>query len=207
MYKYNNHSDLFFQIKSSCRSELKVKGSRFIASAKKVNTEEEIQQFIDDIAKEYHDGTHHCFAWKLGHGKMLKYRYSDGGEPNHTAGLPIFKILEARNISNIIVVVTRYFGGVKLGTGGLIRAYSKVTTDVLKAGGIEKSHQTELVVFKTSFEFASLVHNIITTFKANLKDSSYGEDIVFTVEIRASRFKDFKTKLKDGTNGQVDFIR
>ncbi len=204
---YNKHSDLFFQIKESCRSELKIKGSRFIASAKKVKTEEEVHQFIDDIIKEFHDATHHCFAWKLGHGKKLKYRYSDGGEPNHTAGLPIFKVLEARNISNIVVVVTRYFGGIKLGTGGLIRAYSRSTSNVLKECGIEKSHQTETVVFKTSFEFASLIHNIITSFKASLKDSSYGDDIVFTVEIRESRFREFITKLKDGTNGQVKFIK
>lgn len=204
---YNNHSDLFFQIKESGRGELKVKGSRFIASMKKVATEEEIQSFIDEIAKEFHDATHHCYAWRLGHGKKFKYRYSDGGEPNHTAGLPVFKVLEARRISNIIVVVTRYFGGVKLGTGGLIRAYSKVALDVIKECGVEKSYLTEVVVFKTSFEFASLVHNIITSFKANLKDSTYGEDIVFTVEIRGSRFKDFRTKLKDATNGQVKFIR
>ena len=104
-------------------------------------------------------------------------------------------------------MVVRYFGGIKLGTGGLIRAYSKATNDVLKDCEIEKNYQVETVVFKTSFEFVSLVHNIIATYKATLKDSSFSENVVFTVDIRQSKYKEFLTKLKDATNGQVEFVR
>ena len=203
----NSNNDLFLQIKGPARAELKIKGSRFIASARKVETEEEAQAAIEEIKKEFHDATHNCYAWKVGHGKKMRYRYADDGEPNNTAGLPILKSIDNRKLSNILVVVTRYFGGVKLGTGGLIRAYSKATMDVLKECEIEKNYLNETVVFKTGFEFVNLVHNIIGTYKAALKDSSYGEDAEFTVEVRSSKYKEFKTKLKDGTNGQVEFVK
>jgi uncharacterized YigZ family protein len=203
----NSSSDIFLQIKEPRRAELKVKGSRFIASAGRVTNDEEIKQFLDTIAKQFHDATHHCYAWRIGFGKSMKYRYADNGEPSSTAGLPIFRAIEACNLSNVIVVVTRYFGGVKLGTGGLIRAYGKAAADVLKDCEIEKSYLSETLTFKTDFEFVSIVHNIVSTFKATLKDSVYGDKATFTVEIRSTKLKEFKTKLKDGTNGQIEFIK
>ena len=203
----NNNNDLFFQVKEPCRGEFKIKGSRFITTVRKVITQEEIEGVIKEIGKEFHDATHHCLAWKIGHGKKSRYHYSDSGEPKNTAGLPILKAIEAKKLSNIIIIVTRYFGGVKLGTGGLIRAYSKAATDVLKECDIKKVFQSETVVFKSSFEFVSLIHNIISTFRATLKDSNYSDNVTFTVEVRASKHKDFVRKLKDGTNGQVEFIR
>jgi uncharacterized YigZ family protein len=202
----NTTEDVFLQIKGPKRVEVKIKASRFIASAGKVTTEEEVAAFLEAVAKEYSDARHHCFAWRIGTGRNSKYRYSDNGEPSGTAGLPIFRVIEGRKFSNIIIVVTRYFGGIKLGTGGLIRAYSKSTMDVLKECEVEKSYPIETAKFKTSFEFVSLVHVIISSFKANLVDSAYGEQPTFTIQIRASKFKEFKTKLKDATNGQVEFI-
>ena len=92
----------------------------------------------DEVKKEFPDATHNCYAWKIGYNKKSKYRYSDDGEPNNTAGLPIFKVITARKLTNVIVVVTRYFGGIKLGTGGLIRTYSKAAMSVLKQCEIEK---------------------------------------------------------------------
>jgi uncharacterized YigZ family protein len=193
-----NSTDLYFQIKEPSGAEYKTKGSRFIATARKVETPDEAQAALDEVAKQYHDATHHCYAWKVGHGKSMKYRYADGGEPNNTAGLPIYKTIEARKLTNIIIIVSRYFGGVKLGTGGLFRAYSKVAMDALKDCEIGKVYQMETVMFKTSFEFVSVIHNIISTFKATLK---------FKIEVRSSKHKDFEQKLKDGTNGQIEFIR
>jgi uncharacterized YigZ family protein len=203
----NNHDEgTYFQIKGPKRIEVKLKGSRFIASAEKVVNEDEAAAFIDSISKEFHDATHNCYAWRIGAGKRIRYRYADNGEPSGTAGLPIFRVIEGRNFSNIIIVVTRYFGGIKLGTGGLIRAYSKAAMDVLKECEIEKTYPIEIAKFKTSFEFVSLVHNIISSFKANLVDSTYSDQPIFKIEIRASKFKEFKTKLKDATNGQVEFL-
>jgi uncharacterized YigZ family protein len=203
----NSGEDVFLQIKGPKRVEVKLKGSRFIASAGKVTTEEEVAVFLEQVAKEYPDATHHCFAWRVGSGKKGRYRYSDNGEPSGTAGLPIFRVIEGRKFSNIIIIVTRYFGGIKLGTGGLIRAYSKSATDVLKECVLEKSYPMETATIKTSIEFVSLVQHIISSFKATLVDSVYGEQPTFTIEIRASKFKEFKTKLRDATNGQVEIIK
>ena len=200
------NNDIFLQIKEPVRSELKIKGSRFIASVRKVASEEEAQAAIAEIKKEFHDATHNCYAWKVGQGKKMRYRYNDDGEPNNTAGLPILKSIDNRRLSNILVVVTRYFGGVKLGTGGLIRAYSKATMDALREADIEKGFLLETVTFKVSFEFVNLVHSLIANHKATLKDSTYDDEVLFTVEVRESKYKEFKTKLRDGTNGQVAFV-
>lgn len=202
----NSEEDVYLQIKAPKRIEVKIKASRFIASAGRVTNEDEVAAFIESVSKEYHDASHHCYAWRIGAGRNSRYRYADNGEPSGTAGLPIFRVIEGRKFSNIIIVVTRYFGGIKLGTGGLIRAYSKSAMDVLKECEIEKTYPVETAKFKTSFEFVSLVHNIISSFKATLVDSTYSDQPMFKIEIRASKFKEFKTKLKDATNGQVEFF-
>ncbi len=207
MQENNHNNDIFLQIKESARAEIKIKGSRFIASARRVRTEDEANAAIAEIKKEFHDATHNCYAWKVGHGKRMRYRYNDDGEPNNTAGLPILKSIDNRRLSNILIVVTRYFGGVKLGTGGLIRAYSKATMDVLREADIEKGFLVEEFNFKVGFEFVNLIHSLIANHKATLVDSSYGEEVLFKVGVRASRAKEFKTKLRDGTNGQVEFVR
>jgi uncharacterized YigZ family protein len=198
--------DQYFQMKQQCRLEDRTKGSRFIATAKPVATEAEATAFIEDLRKEFHDATHNAFAWKVGYGKNQRYRYSDDGEPSGTAGLPILKAIDARGVSNVCVVLTRYFGGVKLGTGGLMRSYGKMAADLLRTSELEKKFFTELLKFSVAFDFVNVVHNIINNFDSELKDSQYGEKVMFVVEVRASQLGAFKKKLTDGTNGQVEFV-
>lgn len=198
--------DQFYQLKQQSRFEEKVKGSHFIATARSVASEADAVAFIDEIKKEYHDATHNAFAWKVGIGRAMRYRYSDDGEPSGTAGLPILKAIDARSLSNVCVVVTRYFGGVKLGTGGLMRSYGKAAMELLRSAEVEKKYFTEHFKFMVSFDFVNVVHNIINSFEAELKDSHYGENVTFLVEVRNSQAVAFKNKLNDGTNGQVKFI-
>jgi uncharacterized YigZ family protein len=197
--------DQYYQVKQLCRIDDKVKGSRFIATAKPVASETEALAFIDEIKKEFHDATHNAFAWKAGIGRGMRYRYSDDGEPSGTAGLPILKSIDARSLSNVCVVVTRYFGGVKLGTGGLMRAYGKAAMDLLRSCEVEKKYFVETFRFSVSFDFVNVVHNIVNTFDAELKDSQYSENVLFVVEVKASQATAFRNKLNDGTNGQVVF--
>jgi uncharacterized YigZ family protein len=197
--------DQYFQMKQQCRFDDRVKGSRFICTAKPVASENEAVAFIEEIKKEFHDATHNAFAWKAGIGRSQRYRYSDDGEPSGTAGLPILKAIDARGISNVCIVVTRYFGGIKLGTGGLMRSYGKMATDLLRSAEIEKKYFTEIITFNVSFDFVNVAHNIINTFEAELKDSQYSENVTFVVEVRASQASAFRNKLNDGTNGQVEF--
>jgi uncharacterized YigZ family protein len=198
--------DQYYQLKAQCRLEDRSKGSRFITSARPVASEAEATAFIEEIRKEFHDATHNAFAWKVGYGKNQRYRYSDDGEPSGTAGLPILKAIDARGVSNACVVVTRYFGGVKLGTGGLMRSYGKAAADLLRSCDTEKKFFIEVLKFSVAFDFVNVVHNIIDNFDAELKDSQYGEKVTFAVEVRASQFGAFKKKLTDGTNGQVEFV-
>jgi uncharacterized YigZ family protein len=198
--------DQFYQMKQQYRFEEKVKGSHFIATGRPVNSESEAVAFIEEMKKEYHDASHNAFAWKVGIGRTQRYRYYDDGEPSGTAGLPILKAIDARGLSNVCVVVTRYFGGVKLGTGGLMRSYGKAAMELLRSCETEKRYFTENMTFTVSFDFVNVAHNIINAFDVELKDSKYNDEVTFIVEVRSSQAQAFKNKLNDGTNGQVRFI-
>ncbi len=198
-------SDSFFQVKEPRRIEENIKGSKFIASMKVVATENEATDFLDEIKKEFHDASHNCFCWKIGAGRGQKFRYSDNGEPSGTAGLPIMKAIDGRRLSNICVVVTRYFGGVKLGTGGLMRAYGRLATELLKDCEIEKKHFMENIKFSVSFDFVNVAHSVIGAFEAELKDSVYSDRVTFFVEVRSAHMASFRSKLTEATNGQIQF--
>lgn len=196
-------TDQFVQLKGRCRSEEKIKGSKFIASAAPVESEKDARMFIEEIKKELHDATHNCFAWKIGLGRRQKYRYNDGGEPSGTAGQPILKSINSTNVSNACVVVARYFGGTKLGTGGLMRAYGRVSYELLKSCESEKKYLTDKIAFSVDFDFVNVAHSVISSYSAELKDSHYGEKVTFDVEVRASKMAAFKAKITEATNGQV----
>lgn len=198
-------NDQFLQIKQKCRLEDKVRGSKFIASAAPVETEEEAANFIGEIKKEFHDASHNCWAWRVGVGKKLRYRYNDEGEPSGTAGQPILKSVESINVSNVCVVVTRYFGGTKLGMGGLMRVYGQITMSLLRSGEPSKRYAQEFFEFAVGFDFVNVAHHIVESFSAELEDSKYGEKVTFRGKIRASRLADFKSKLIEATNGQIEF--
>ncbi len=118
--------DLYKTISSNTKGQFKDRGSRFIALAFHVISEDEIKEQITLLRKEYHDARHHCFAWRLGP-DMERYRVNDDGEPSGSAGRPIFGQIQSRELTDILVVVIRYFGGTLLGVGGLINAYRSST--------------------------------------------------------------------------------
>src|SRR5689334_18781908 len=113
----------FKTITGHSRAELKVRGSRFIGTAVPVNSKEQALEELEKIRKEFWDATHNCYAWRLAP-DGLQYRFADDGEPSGSAGKPILFVVQQRELANVLVVVTRYFGGTKLGVGGLARAYS-----------------------------------------------------------------------------------
>ena len=124
----------FKTINSSMEIEIIEKKSKFIANIFYIETENEAQDFIKSIKKKYHDARHNCFAYKLNKDEIS--RFSDDGEPSGTAGNPILNVIEKNNLSNVLIVVTRYFGGILLGTGGLVRAYSEAAKKVLDESNI-----------------------------------------------------------------------
>ena len=120
--------DLFRTIETSSEGIYKEKGSKFLAFAYRVSREEEIKQHLEAVQKQYHDARHYCYAWRLGPQK-IRYRLNDDGEPSGSAGKPIYGQIVKWDLSDLLVVVVRYFGGTKLGVGGLINAYRSAASD------------------------------------------------------------------------------
>jgi len=127
--------DTYITLSSPSAGQYRDRGSRFIALAYPVTDEESVKTILAQLRREYHDATHHCYAWILGHDKSL-FRMNDGGEPAGSAGRPIFGQIQSRGLTDILVVVIRYFGGTKLGIPGLINAYRSATADALSHAGI-----------------------------------------------------------------------
>lgn len=131
----NTAQDSYRSISAPSEGLFKDNGSRFIARAYPVETEEEIRDIVSSLKKEYHDARHHCYAWRLGY-RGDRFRVSDDGEPSGSSGKPILGQIDSRGLSDVLVVVIRYFGGIKLGIPGLIRAYRTSTADALDSAEI-----------------------------------------------------------------------
>lgn len=131
----NTAQDSYRSISAPSEGLFKDNGSRFIARAYPVETEEEIRDIVSSLKKEYHDARHHCYAWRLGY-RGDRFRASDDGEPPGSSGKPILGQIDSRGLSDVLVVVIRYFGGIKLGIPGLIRAYRTSTADALDSAEI-----------------------------------------------------------------------
>jgi uncharacterized YigZ family protein len=160
----------------------KEKGSKFLSFSFPVETEEEIKLRMDALKKEYHDARHHCFAWILGPERKV-FRAFDDGEPNHSAGDPILGQIRSRNITNVLVVVVRYFGGTKLGLGGLIAAYRLAAVDALtKANIVEREIKTTL---KIRFDYASTpeVMRLIKEFDLQILHQDFSGDCEMHLEV------------------------
>lgn len=169
-------------VKNTC-FEFTEKKSRFIANLIYVENEEEAKSKLQEIRKRYFDARHNCFAYRILENEMIYERSSDDGEPSGTAGSPMLNILKKNNLCNILVVVTRYFGGVLLGTGGLVRSYSKATI-----GTIEKSEKKEIQVeveMQVQLDYAHfrLFNYYCRKNNINIVDSSYSEDIIVNVKM------------------------
>jgi uncharacterized YigZ family protein len=187
-------SDTFFTISGPSSGFYKEKKSKFLAFAYPVSREEEIKKHLNDLKKEYFDARHHCFAYVLGINRDT-YRFSDDNEPSGTAGKPILGQINSFKLTNILIVVVRYFGGTLLGTGGLIKAYSQAAADTLHNSIIvEKTLNTK---FNISFDY-EVMNNIMHIIKEeNLEQLNQNFDLKCNIDIsvRNSRVKIIQEKL------------
>lgn len=155
--------DTFLTIEEKSEGIYKEKGSKFISFAYPVRDLDEIKDIIKDIKKEYFDARHHCYAYILGHDKSV-FRMNDDGEPSSTGGKPIYGQLLSKDLTNVLVVVVRYFGGVKLGVGGLIQAYKQAALDALENANIIEKTVDE--VYGVSFDYV-LMNDVMRVMKEN----------------------------------------
>ena len=188
--------DAYKSIASPSEGLFKDNGSRFIALAYPVETEEEVREIVNGLRKEYHDARHHCYAYRLGYKRDI-FRASDDGEPSGSAGRPILGQIDSLGLSDVLVVVVRYFGGIKLGIPGLIRAYKSSSADALsQAGIIEKIAARR---FRLHFDYLSMnaVMKVLKDMDLPQSGQQFGEKCSLEVRVRLSAVEDFLQKISD----------
>ena len=182
--------------------EIVEKKSRFIATVRPVSSEEEAVAFINEMKKKYWDARHNCYVYSVG--KNREYtRCSDDGEPGGTAGKPMLDVLLGEEIRNIVVVVTRYFGGTLLGTGGLVRAYSSSTQAGIRASVIITRIRGLKLNIKTDYNGLGKVQYILGQRGIKLIDSIYTENVELSVLLPLGEVKTVEAEITEGTNGRV----
>ncbi len=198
-------ADEYLTIEFQARDKIKVEGSIFIATAVPVNSEETVKDKLQSISKEFHDATHNCYAWRIKNPQPERFKYSDAGEPRGTAGKPIFSAIESEGLHNILVVVTRYFGGVKLGTGGLSRAYRSSAQSVLHKAKKVTGWITSEISMGYPLNLTGKVNQVLGKFDARILESNYESSARVRILIRNGRLENLKKMLVEATNGQVKF--
>lgn len=178
-------NDTFKTIASASEGLFKDKGSKFIAYAYPVKTEDEIKEHIKVLKDQHYKARHHCYAFRLGkHGDM--YRANDDGEPSGTAGRPIYGQLLSFELTNILVVVVRYFGGTLLGTSGLINAYKTAASEVLSQATLIDVIVSDIYQLRFDYTIQSLVERVIKEFDLNIASAVYEMDCTYEIEVRKS---------------------
>lgn len=201
----SNSSDEYLTTRSLARAKTKVEGSIFIATAIPLDSEEEAEGSIREICRKFFDATHNCFAFRIKNAHGESEKSSDAGEPKGTAGTPILSAIRSENLFNVLVVVTRYFGGVKLGTGGLSRAYRQSAQSALqKADKVTRWITSELTLSYPPGATGK-VNQVFAKYGARIREQGYEDRPTARVEVRTSLSDEVKKTLVEVTNGQVKF--
>ena len=174
---------MFYTIKENNETKLIEKKSVFIANLYYVETEEDANLLIKQIEKKYYDAKHHCFAYRLQNNGDIIERFSDNGEPSGTAGMPILGILRGKELTNVLVVVTRYFGGILLGTGGLVRAYADSAKQVLEEINIVKKDIGLKLMYEIQYNDLEKLREIYETKESSQKNKLLSGDFTTTKKI------------------------
>lgn len=182
--------------------EITEKKSRFIANIQPVSTEEEALEFIAKMKKQYYDARHNCYAYIIGRNGDVK-RSSDDGEPSGTAGRPMLNILEKEGIYNTVVVVTRYFGGVLLGTGGLVRAYQEATQEGLRNTQLIERCAGVKMQMKIPYTLLGKIQYLCAGMNLPIVDTVYEEEIQFTMIVAIENIEYVKKEFLGQTDGKI----
>ena len=197
--------DTFLTIKGDASSLLKEKGSKFIGSACHVQDEQEAKMNLEKIKKKYHDATHNCWAYRVGQGDKIIGLSGDDGEPAGSAGAPMLSVITGAELTNLIVIVTRYFGGTKLGIGGLIRAYGGCVKLLVENALIIEETITHNVILLIDYPQLSNVLRVASRFKAEVRQDHQDGKALVTVSVRLSEVDKFRSEIVDATGGGVLF--
>jgi uncharacterized YigZ family protein len=183
--------------------EIDIRKSRFICSLFRVTSEEEARARIEETRKRYWDANHNCTAWIIGPGQRLQ-RSSDDGEPSGTAGIPMLEVLRRRELTDTLAIVTRYFGGIMLGAGGLIRAYGQAVSATIDAIGVVERKPLAVRTVTATYDDAGRIEHAIRASDFPLADVRYGQDVTFELVLEPDQSEPFTRWLAELTNGSVE---
>jgi uncharacterized YigZ family protein len=192
----------FQTVKKRVRKEQSIKKSRFIATLLPVSSLDDVKKKIHDIKKEFKGATHHPYAFRIGHRRVIE-KSSDNGEPLKSSGYPILQEIKRMNITNVLIVVTRFFGGIKLGLGGLSRAYRTSAKLLLESAEKVPSLPLSRIEIHVKNEIAGKIPNILTQFNAKILSEAYGERVMYRFEILEDLERECIEKLKNMTRGSI----
>jgi uncharacterized YigZ family protein len=199
-------ADVYKTIAQDASAEYRIRGSRFIGAGFRVSSAEETAGHLRQYRKRYHDATHHCYAYRLG-GDGGIARFSDDGEPSGTAGRPILSMLEVNGLTNVLLIVVRYFGGEKLGTGGLVRAYTETARAVIADGGVIAVPIMERMKITFPYDHTAGIMNVIARRNLKILDTEYGDDVTVDLGIPPSEAESIRIEFRDITSGNIGFKR
>ena len=181
-------------------TEFTEKRSTFIGHVFPVETEEEARERIDEMKKKYHDARHNCWCYLIKDGPV---RYSDDGEPQGTAGQPMLGVFQKEGVTNVCCVVTRYFGGILLGAGGLVRAYTQSAKDALDAAGISAVRRWVAMEVPCAYSQYEEVRREVSHFGGVVENADFGADVLLSVLIPGERAEQFAAHLLDASAGTI----
>lgn len=192
----------YFTIKEKASAEIIIEKSKFIAYVDRAETREEAEQFIASVRAEHKSATHNVPAFVIGESGQLQWA-SDDGEPQGTSGIPVLNTITGRNLTNVVMVITRYFGGIKLGTGGLMRAYTGAARDVLDLAGI--CEVTDMLAIRVRVPYSSFdrIKRESEKLGASMEDMVYDDQVTFTLVVDPDQKEAIVLMIMDATQGAV----
>ena len=195
----------YYTVKENGEHEIVIQKSRFIAHVARVETEEAAQDFIQRIKKENWNATHNCSAYLIGENDHIQ-KANDDGEPSGTAGVPILEVLKKKHLKDTVVVVTRYFGGIKLGAGGLIRAYGKSTSEGINATGIVERKLMKIMSTVIDYTWLGKVENELRSSVYGIKDIHYLDHVKIETYVEDGEVQNFVDWMVELTSGQGEIL-
>lgn len=188
----------YFTVDGETRTTYEINRSIFIATVRGVTSYNDGIEFVKRISSEFSDATHNCYALVALGGEQ---KFSDNGEPQGSAGQPILQVLKKRNLTNVACVVTRYFGGIKLGAGGLVAAYTKATCDALDNAKIVEKKESYVCEIKVSYADLGFLNNLLATYP--VFDRKYENDVTVTFALPIGSLNSFTEKVNETFNGKL----
>ena len=196
-------SDTFRVPAGTGESELTEKRSRFLGHLRKVETEEDAKMFISTIKKQFHDARHNCWCYRI---HDVTERFSDDGEPSGSAGMPMLEVFRREDVFNFVCVVTRYFGGVLLGTGGLSRAYSSAAKLALTDAGLLLLGRQRKLSVQCPYAFVERLKSFLMSAGAEITDQTYGAYVALTLLVPEAKAEELSVQITDLSNGKAQTV-